>query len=52
MPGSKDLEAGAARVQVGYAELADGGQVSYEGGDPTLVQALHAWFQRRQLGEM
>lgn len=50
MPGSKELEAGYSRVQVSYADLPNGGQVTYSAPDPVLVQALHAWFERRQMG--
>lgn len=50
MPGSKDLEAGYARIEVSYAELPNGGQITYLATDRVLVQAVHTWFQRRQMG--
>jgi hypothetical protein len=50
MPGSKELEAGYSRVDVSYADLPSGGQLTYSAADQTLVQALHTWFDRRQLG--
>ena len=50
MPGSKELEAGYGRVQVTYADLPNGGQVTYSTPDQTLIQAIHAWFGRRQMG--
>ncbi len=52
MPGSAALEAGYSQVQASYSDLPDGGQVTYSATDQSLVQALHAWFQRRQLGNM
>jgi len=47
MPGSRELEAGYAGVRVGYADLPAGGQITYVANDPALVNALHAWFDRR-----
>ncbi|HLZ27479.1 MAG TPA: hypothetical protein VKV73_09175 [Chloroflexota bacterium] len=49
MPGSKELEAGYTRVQVGYTDLPAGGQITYTASDPSLVDAVHAWFDRRKL---
>jgi hypothetical protein len=39
MPGSKELEGGYSRVQTSYADLPNGGQLTYAGPDPVLVQA-------------
>ena len=50
MPGSQELAAGYGRVRVSYADLPDGGQVTYAATDAALVQALHAWFDRRLMG--
>jgi hypothetical protein len=50
MPGSKELEGGYSRVQVRYADLPNGGQVTHIAPDQALIQALHAWFERRQIG--
>lgn len=50
MPGSKELESGYARVQVDLAELPSGGQLTFTTSDQGLVQALHSWFERRQMG--
>ena len=50
MPGSKALEGGYGRVRVSYSDLPNGGQVTYMAPDAELVQALHAWFERRQMG--
>jgi hypothetical protein len=49
MPGSKELEAGYTRVQVGYTDLPAGGQITYTASDPSLVDTVHAWFDRREL---
>ena len=44
MPGLKELEAGAERIDVRYAELADGAQIEFATADPALASALHEWF--------
>lgn len=50
MPGMKQLEDGASRVQVTYAPLGDGARIIYASDDPSLVDALHNWFDR-QVGD-
>lgn len=45
MPGLAELSRGAARVDVAYAERADGAEIRYTAKDPALVAALHRWFQ-------
>lgn len=47
MPGLKELEAGAARVNVTYADLPDGAQITYASTEPALISALHSWFDRQ-----
>lgn len=47
MPGSRELEAGYAGVRVAYADLPAGGRITYVANGPALVDALHAWFDRR-----
>ena len=47
MPGSRELEAGYASVQVAYADVPAGGRITYVANGPALVDALHAWFDRR-----
>lgn len=47
MAGVKDLEQGAARVTVVYAEISDGAQITYTSTEAGLVTALHAWFDRQ-----
>jgi hypothetical protein len=44
MPGLKELEADHEKVEVRYSELPDGGRIEFSTGDPTLVRALHRWF--------
>jgi hypothetical protein len=45
MPGLKELEAGAERIDFRYAELPNGAQIEYATDDPALVSALHRWFE-------
>jgi hypothetical protein len=47
MPGVEELERGAARVEVVFAEIPGGAQITYSSGEPALVVALHAWFDRQ-----
>ena len=47
MPGVNELEQGASRVTVVYAELPGGARITYTSPDPTLVAALHDWFDRQ-----
>ena len=44
MPGLAELRAGAGRVQVRYAEVTSGAQLTFTSTDPALIQALHRWF--------
>jgi len=44
MPGLADLKAGAAKIDVAYTALPNGGQIRYATSDPTLIMALHHWF--------
>ncbi|HEX2849077.1 MAG TPA: hypothetical protein VHN98_00920, partial [Acidimicrobiales bacterium] len=47
MPGVKELEQGASRIDVVYADAPNGGQVTYSTSEPALIDALHAWFDRQ-----
>lgn len=47
MPGLKELEAGAKRVTVVYADLPAGAQITYSSAEPALVAAIHSWFDRQ-----
>ncbi len=44
MPGLAELDAGAGRIGIVYADVSAGGQIRYRTDDPALVSALHAWF--------
>jgi len=43
MPGLAQLAAGAARVEIGYADIPAGARIRFRTSDPSLVAALHAW---------
>lgn len=43
MPGLAELEAGADRIAVDYAEVPAGARLTYTADDPELVDALHRW---------
>ncbi|HKH03556.1 MAG TPA: hypothetical protein VKA65_00220 [Acidimicrobiales bacterium] len=45
MPGLAELEAGADRIDVAYAEADAGGRITYTTADATLVDALHRWAE-------
>ncbi|MFJ2837334.1 hypothetical protein ACIO52_18450 [Nocardia sp. NPDC087230] len=45
MPGLAELRAGAGRITVRYEELTAGAALHYSSADPTLVDALHRWFE-------
>jgi hypothetical protein len=47
MPGLKELEAGATHVNVLFAEVPGGAQITYSSTDPSLVSAIHAWFDQQ-----
>lgn len=44
MPGLKDLQAGAARIKVTYAEVPTGAEIAFLTPDLKLLTALHRWF--------
>ena len=44
MPGLRAMSAGANRLDIHYSEIPQGAQVTYASSDPTLVTAIHAWF--------
>lgn len=44
MPGVKDLAAGIERVEIEYANLPNGAQISFTTQDLGLITALHRWF--------
>ncbi|WNZ09873.1 aspartate carbamoyltransferase [Streptomyces sp. 11x1] len=45
MPGLAELEDGYERVEVRYRERPDGATLTYTTDEPTLVDALHDWFE-------
>ncbi|MEN3539584.1 hypothetical protein AAH991_31045 [Microbispora sp. ZYX-F-249] len=44
MPGLHDLREGHTRIDIRYTDMPDGARITYTTGEPTLVKALHAWF--------
>lgn len=44
MPGLKELQLGAQRVNVSYSALPDGAQITFETVDAHLLTAIHRWF--------
>jgi hypothetical protein len=50
MPGLAELRAGHERFEVRYRDLPDGAQIDYRTADPSLVTAIHHWFDA-QLGD-
>jgi hypothetical protein len=44
MPGLRELEQGHDQVDIRYTEHPAGAQITYTTSDPSLVKALHAWF--------
>jgi hypothetical protein len=43
MPGLAELSAGAASIEITYADLPDGATLTFHTTDPDLIQALHDW---------
>ena len=44
MPGLGVLRANYSALQVAYAELPNGGAISYRARDAEMIDAIHAWF--------
>ena len=44
MPGLRDLQSGASRIKVSYADLPSGGEIVFETGDLRMLTAIHRWF--------
>ena len=44
MPGLADLRAGASQIDIRYTALPDGAQIRYTTSEPTLLSAIHHWF--------
>lgn len=47
LPRLKELEAGAARVGIPFAEVPGGAQITCSSTDPALVSAIHSWFDEQ-----
>jgi hypothetical protein len=50
MPGLRTLRAEYEHMRARYTELPDGAKTTYTSSDPTVVDALHDWFDA-QLGD-
>lgn len=44
MPGLRELQAGAAQIQITYRALPNGGEIRFRTNDIKLVTAVHRWF--------
>lgn len=44
MPGVKELTAGATQINIEYAALSDGAQITFTTPDLHLITAIHRWF--------
>lgn len=44
MPGLRELQAGAAKLQVRYSALPNGAQIELRSDERPLVTAIHRWF--------
>ncbi len=47
MPGVDALEQGVSRVKVVLVEIPGGAQITYTSTEPSLVAAIHDWFDRQ-----
>lgn len=45
MPGLAELRAGSDRLRIEYLSVPGGARIRYTSSDPTLVEAVHRWFQ-------
>jgi hypothetical protein len=44
MPGLTELQHGAEHIKVAYADLVDGGKITFSAVDLYLLTAIHRWF--------
>lgn len=44
MPGLRELEEGASRMQITYRPLPNGGEIRFHARDIKMVTAVHRWF--------
>jgi hypothetical protein len=47
MDGVAELRAGYADTVITFTDLPDGAQLVYTTDDPSLIDAIHAWFDRQ-----
>lgn len=50
MPGLATLRTEYSKMTAAYTELPDGAKITYVSRDPSVIKALHAWFEA-QLGD-
>ncbi|HWP56789.1 MAG TPA: hypothetical protein VNL14_02760 [Candidatus Acidoferrales bacterium] len=51
IPGVAELKAGAEKMTIRYAPLANGGQIRYIASDPELIRATHRWLMAQLSAE-
>ena len=44
MPGLQELSSGASQIKISYADLPNGGQITYATDNKNLVTSIHTWF--------
>jgi hypothetical protein len=44
MPGLRELQSGAARVQIAYRPLPTGAEIRFKSNDIRVITAIHRWF--------
>ena len=44
MSGLREMAASASHIDIRYSQIRRGAQITYASADPTLVPAIHAWF--------
>jgi hypothetical protein len=44
MPGLREMQEGAARMQITYAALANGAEIRFRTTDIKIITAVHRWF--------
>jgi len=44
MPGLKELAAAAGNIEIAYAALPNGAEITFKSSDTALVTAIHRWF--------
>lgn len=44
MPGLREMQAGAPRMQIAYRALPNGAEIRFQAKDIRLVTAIHRWF--------